>query len=133
MPDVNYLAVLLAALSAFVLGGLWYSPALFAKAWMRLNGFDEEKLKQGAPMGLIFGGAFLMNLIAAYIFAVFIRGAPDIAHGAGFGFAAGLGLVSASFGLNYLFERRPAGLWLINGGYFTIQFTLYGIILAAMG
>lgn len=133
MPDVNYLAVLLAALSAFVLGGLWYSPALFAKAWMRLNGFDEEKLKQGAPMGLIFGGAFLMNLIAAYAFAWFLGPHPAIKPAAIAGFVTGLCLVTASFGLNYLFERRPLGLWLINGGYFTIQFTLYGAILGAMG
>ena len=38
MPDVNWLAVLAAAISAFLLGGLWYSPALFQKTWQRAAG-----------------------------------------------------------------------------------------------
>ena len=42
---------------------------------------------------------------------------------------AGLCWVAASFGINYLFERRPLGLWLINGGYHTLQFTVFGLIL----
>jgi hypothetical protein len=45
--------------------------------------------------------------------------------GLGAGVSAGLCWVAASFGINYLFERRPLGLWLINGGYHTLQFTLY--------
>ena len=64
MPEVNYIAVALAALSAFLLGGLWYSPALFADRWMRLTGQSEETLK-GGNMAVIFGGAFVLNLIAA--------------------------------------------------------------------
>ena len=133
MPDVNYLAVVLSALSAFVLGGLWYSPLLFAKPWMRLNGFNEEELKKGGNMALIFGGAFLANLVCAFVFAMFTRHITDIDDGASFGFATGLCIVGASFALNYLFERRPLALWLINAGYFTLQFTIYGVILAAMG
>jgi hypothetical protein len=132
MPEVNYLAVALAALSAFLLGGLWYSPLLFANKWMALTGQSEETLKSGS-MGLIFGGAFLLNLIAAYVFALFLGPAPSMQLGLGAGFAAGLCWVMASLGVNYLFERRPFGLWLINGTYFTIQFTLFGLILALMG
>ena len=134
MPDVNYLAVVLAALSAFILGGLWYSPLLFAKAWVRLNGFNEEEMKKNANMAMIFGGAFLCNLICAFVFAWVARGGmADIGDGASFGFAIGLGIVGFSFGLNYLFERRPFALWLINAGYFTLQFVIFGVILAAMG
>ena len=40
--------------------------------------------------------------------------------------------MTASLGVNYLFERRPLGLWLINGGYFTLQFTAMGAIIGAM-
>jgi hypothetical protein len=42
---INYLAVLVAALSTFVLGGLWYSPMLFGKAWMQLNNFTDADLQ----------------------------------------------------------------------------------------
>lgn len=132
MPEVNYLAVVLAAASAFLLGGLWYSPILFANKWMALSGQSEETLKSGS-MGMIFGGAFLLNLVAAYVFAMFLGPSPELRFATGSGFAAGLCWVMASFGVNYLFERRPLGLWLINGLYFTLQFTLFGLILGLMG
>jgi hypothetical protein len=129
MPEVNYLAVLLAALSAFLLGGLWYS-ALFAKQWARLTGQNEETLKSGNP-ALVFGGAFLLNLIAAWVLAMFL-GPMELQYAAMAGFSVGLCWVTASLGVNYLFERRPLGLWLINGGYFTLQFTAMGAIIGAM-
>ena len=37
MSTVNWLAILTAAVSAFILGGIWYSPALLGKAWMTEN------------------------------------------------------------------------------------------------
>ena len=46
MPHVNWLAVLAAALSSFVLGGLWYS-ALFAKAWQAAAGVSDEAMRGG--------------------------------------------------------------------------------------
>ena len=130
--EVNYLAVLTAAVSAFVLGGLWYSPLLFAGPWMRLSGQSQESLKSGSP-AMIFGGAFLLSLIAAAIFAMFLGPRPGIQFATSAGLAAGLGWVAASLGILYLFERRPVGLWLINGGYVTLQFTLYGLVLGLMG
>lgn len=132
MPEVNYLAVALAALSAFLLGGLWYSPALFAGKWMALSGQSEEKLKSGS-MAMIFGGAFLLNLVAAYVLAMFVGPAPTLQFATAAGFSVGLCWVATSFGVSYLFERRPLGLWLINAGYFTLQFTIMGAILGAMG
>lgn len=131
MPEVNVLAVGLAALSAFMLGGLWYS-VLFGKPWMALTGQSEERLKSGNP-ALVFGGAFLLNLIAAWVFAMFLGPNPGLQFGAAAGLATGLCWVTTALGVTYLFERRPLGLWLINGGYQTLQFTLFGAILGAMG
>ena len=51
---INYWAILASALSTFLIGGLWYSPAVFGKAWMHENGFTEEELKKG-NMTKIFG------------------------------------------------------------------------------
>lgn len=131
MPEVNYLAVALAALSAFLIGGLWYSPLLFATKWAALSGVSEDKLKSGS-MAMIFGGAFLLNLVAAYVLALFVYG-MDAKYGALAGLSVGLCWVSTSFGVSYLFERRPFGLWLINAGYFTVHFTVMGAIIGAMG
>ena len=129
MPEVNYLAVTAAAVATFALGGLWYSPALFGKAWQREAGVTEEKMKS-ANMALIFGLTFVLSLIAAWVFALFLGPRPPMALGLGAGFSAGLCWVAASLGINYLFERKSLKLWLINGGYHTLQFTIIGLILS---
>jgi hypothetical protein len=129
MPEVNYLAVIAAAVATFLLGGLWYSPVLFGKAWQREAGVTDEQMKN-ANMAKIFGLAFVLSLIAAWVFALFLGPRPPLPLGLGAGFAAGLCWVAASFGINYLFERRSFKLFLINGGYHTLQFTIVGLILA---
>lgn len=129
MPEVNYLAVIAAAVASFVLGGLWYSPALFGKAWQREARVTDEQMKN-ANMAMIFGLAFVLSLVAAAVFALFLGPRPPVQLGLGAGFSAGLCWVAASFGINYLFERRSLKLWLINGGYHTLQFTIIGLILA---
>lgn len=127
--EINWVAVVAAAVSSFVLGGLWYS-ALFAKAWQSAAGLSDAQLKAGNP-AWIFGGSFALALIASASFAVFLGNDLDAATGAFYGFTAGLCWVTASFGINYLFERKSLQLFLINGGYHTLQFTLIGAILGA--
>jgi hypothetical protein len=129
MPDVNWLAVLAAALSAFLLGGLWYSPAMFFKAWRRGTGLTDEQLQKGSHPLKIYGGAFVLSLIAATVFAMFLGPKPELGLAIGAGAAAGLCWVAASFGINYLFEHKPFCLFLVNGGYHAVQFTLYGLVL----
>lgn len=128
--ELNWLAVFAAALSSFLLGGVWYS-ALFAKAWAGAAGLSDTQIKNG-NMPLIFGGSFVLALIASASFAVFLGPEVDAMTGALYGFTAGLCWVAASFGINYLFERKNLTLFLINGGYHTLQFTLIGLILGAM-
>lgn len=125
---INYFAVLAAAVSAFLLGGLWYSSALFHRHWLAASGLTEAELQAGHP-AMIFGLSFVLALLAAFVFAMFLGPEPSLPLGLGAGFSAGLCWVAASFGINYLFERRSFRLWLINGGYHTAQFTLYGLIL----
>jgi hypothetical protein len=80
----------------------------------------------------IFGGSLVLSLIAACVFALFLGPRPTLALGLGAGFSAGLCWVAASFGMNYLFERRSFRLFLINGGYHTLQFTIIGLTLAVL-
>jgi hypothetical protein len=129
MPEFNIWAVLVAAVSSFVLGGLWYSPVLFGKSWQREAGLSDEQL-QNANMAMIFGLSLVLSLIAALVFALFLGPRPPMALGLGAGFSAGLCWVGASFGINYLFERKSLKLFLINAGYHTVQFTVIGLILA---
>jgi hypothetical protein len=129
--NLNIWAVIVAAVSAFALGGLWYSPVLFAKAWQGAAGLSDAELKQGKP-AVIFGLAFLLALVAAFVFALFLGPHPAMPLALGAGFSAGLCWVTASFGINYLFERKRMKLFLINGGYHTLQFTLYGLVFGLM-
>jgi Protein of unknown function (DUF1761) len=129
--DINYLAVIAAALSTFVIGGLWYSPLLFQQSWMRANGWSAADPKTGGE-ARIFGGAFVLSLIIAFNLAAFLAG-PDttIAWGATAGALAGVGWVALGIAVVALFERRPLAYVLINGGYWSVAFTVMGAILGA--
>ena len=128
MPEVSWLAVALCAVSSLVLGGIWYSPMLFAKPWQQAAGLSDEELKTG-NMALIFGLTLVLSFIAAAVFAMFLGKNFGVGPATAAGFSAGLCWVAASYGITYLFEHRPLKLWLINGGYHTLQFTLFGLII----
>ena len=121
-------AALAAGVASMILGALWYSPALFGKAWSTASGVTEAQAKS-ANMAKTLGAAFVLAVIGAAVFAMFLgpRPAPMFATAAGL--AAGLCWVAGSFGINYLFEQRPLRLFLINGGYHTLQYTLIGAVL----
>ena len=126
---LNYLAIVVATLSMFILGGLWYSPALFGKLWMRECGLTEEKLKQ-ANMKKIYGLAFILSFIMAFNLAVFLSNSSDLVWGMTAGALAGIGWVAMAFGVNCLFERKSLTYFLINAGYFSIAFIIMGGIVA---
>ena len=129
LDTINWLAVVAAALVNFVIGGLWYSPALFGKAWMRANGFSEADLKKGSPAA-IFGLSFLFCLLMAGNLAGFLADpSTTLAFGITAGVLAGLGFAALGLGVVAMFERRPASYLLINGGYLTISFAAMGAIL----
>lgn len=122
---MNVWAVLVAAISSFMLGGLWYSPALFGSAWNAENGGVPPP---GHP-AKVFGISFAFSLIAAFVFAYWLGPAPTLEAGLKTGAMAGLGLVATSFGINYQFAQRSFRLWLIDGGYHAMQFLIFGAIL----
>lgn len=125
---INWLAVLLAALSAFLLGGLWYSKLLFLDAWQRHSG---APVQAGHP-GKVFGTSFVFALISATAFAALLGYQPTPVKGLIYGAVVGFAFVAASFGINYSFAQKSPVLWLIDGGYHTVQFMLYGLIVGAV-
>jgi hypothetical protein len=129
--EFELLPSIIAALSAFVLGGLWYSPWLFGKAWQREAGLSDERIAE-ANKPLIFGLAFVLNLIAAIAFSMVIT--PEASFFMAFHSGVGIGLfwIATSLGISYLFEQRSLKHWAINAGYFCVMFTLYGMVFGLM-
>ena len=125
---INWLAVIVAAVSPFVIGSLWYGPVL-GKTWMRLTGITKETPGQ-TPMALTMGVTAVLNLIIATSLALFIGGG-NLQFGLFAGLAAGLTFVAMALGVIYLFESRPFKLWLLNAGYQVIVFTVMGTIIGA--
>ncbi|MGI9235692.1 MAG: DUF1761 domain-containing protein [Woeseiaceae bacterium] len=126
--DVNFWAVIAAAASSFLLGGLWYSPLLFLKPWNAAMGRTEED--NGHP-AKVFGLSFAFALIAAFVFSQLLGPNPVLSESVRAGLLVGLGFVGMSFGINYQFANRPLSALFIDGGYHTGQFLLYGLILGA--
>jgi hypothetical protein len=127
LHTLNLWAVFVAALSAFLIGGLWYSPILLFSAWKRANGFTADPPGAG-PKGFLI--AFLLSLVMAFNLAMFLN-APGttLAWGATAGFLAGFGWVAMGIGIVALFEHRSLGYVAVNGGYITVALTVMGAIL----
>jgi hypothetical protein len=137
-PHVNWLAILVAGIVIFMLGGLWYSPVLFAKKWIALQNKTEEQMRAeaaAANMPLMYASAFITGLIIAWamamVFAHIANGMPmNAAHGALFGALLWLGFAATTSYATVLFSGKPRQLWFIDTAYNLVSFVLAGIILA---
>jgi hypothetical protein len=129
ISTINWLAVIVAALSNFLIGGLWYSPFLFAKLWMKENKFTDEDMKD-PKMLKVFGLTFVYSFIMSFNLAMFLNDAKTTASwGAIAGFLAGFGWVAMSIFIIGLFERKSYRYMLIHGGYVTVSFVVMGLII----
>jgi hypothetical protein len=125
---INWLAAVVAGLSAFLVGGIWYSKALFGNAWMTDSNLTTEQIQTGNK-GKIFGFTAVVSLIMAANLAIFLSGPKtDVAWGAEAGFLAGIWTFSA-IAIHSLFELKSWRLIFINGGYSIVSLTLMGAII----
>ncbi len=129
LQNINWLSVLVAAISTFLIGGIWYGP-LFGKAWMTAFGFTEEDLKKRSALKT-FGLSLLLAFIAALILEMFIGPEANMMFGATAGLFAGIGWVATFLGILYLFEMQTTKVYLINAGYCVLSLTLMGLILGS--
>lgn len=134
--DINYLAVLVAAIVAFALGALWYSPLLFAKPWMAAIGKTADEIKAemaGRSMPLTYGLSFLAWLVTAFVLAHIVDYAVATTFGAGLatGLWVWLGFMITYEVIHSLFGGRNVRLSAINSGYHLVGVLIMGAILAA--
>ena len=132
MPDVSLTATLVGTVLSFLLGALWYGP-LFGKTWMAAVGLSMETIRRDFNPARAYGLTFVLGLIACYAFGLFLGPNPGRAFAIVAGGAAGLCWVATSVATNYMFEGRAPALILINGGYHTVRFILFGVAFAFLG
>tara|TARA_R110000868_G_scaffold62372_12_gene188582 strand:- start:926 stop:1411 length:486 start_codon:yes stop_codon:yes gene_type:complete len=157
MDFLNFPAILVAAVSALVVGFIWYHPKVFGNAWMKAAGMTEEQIKGGNMakifiMALIFAFFLAMSVMQMSIHQAgalsLIGGDPSVAlpsyeafmadygnafrtykHGALHGILAGIFVALPIIGTNALFERKRAKYILINSGYWIVTMGIMGAII----
>ena len=157
MDFFNPIALLLAAVSALVVGFVWYNPKVFGTIWMNEAGLTEESMK-GANMAKIFVLAFIFAFLLAMTMmqmSIHQTGALSLVggdaskalpsytafmadygnhfrtykHGALHGVLAGVFVALPILGTNALFERKSAKYILINTGYWIVTLGVMGAII----
>jgi len=135
MHSLNWLAILVAAISTMLVGFLWYSPLLFAKPWMTEMGYDPsdkaktEEMKKSA--GPAYGGSFVASLVSAFTLALILHGlrAEDLHFGLMASFHIWLGFVATVQLTGTLFMKQSMKLFGINTGYQLVCYLVMGTIL----
>ncbi len=141
LPQLNYLVVFVAGLVIFLLGGLWYSPFLFSKKWVALQGRTEEQIRADtakANMPVMYLIAFICAVIIAWGIAILANHFPPAApvsatqwalRGAKLGFFCWFAFAAPTSFANSIFSTKPKQLWIIDSGYNLVSFVLAGAIL----
>ncbi len=131
---VNYVAVIVAAIAAFVIGFIWYTP-LFGKRWMAYLGKSQANMGQpGASFPFVLAAAFVASVVNAWVLALLATnlGGKDVASGVVLGIVVWLGFQATLTAADHLFTQKPWGLWLLNNGHNVIVQAVMGAIVTAL-
>jgi hypothetical protein len=132
LHNLNVAALFMSAIMIWILGALWYSPALFAKPWMKALGIvmTPGAPKKGLALGMIasFAGDILVSFVLWHMIGW--SGASTWQFGAFVGFLCWLGFFAATQLPQGIYEQRPSSLFLINSGYWLVSLLASGALLA---
>jgi hypothetical protein len=132
---MHYLPIIVAAVAAWAIGGLWYSPALFAHPWAKGVGFDMNDPQLMAELRRTAWINYLSAVIAAAITAtVFfllqnVLTIESAAAGARLGLLCWAGFVAPVKFVDALFGKRGQKVMLIESGYHLVTFLVMGAII----
>lgn len=130
--ELNYLAIGVGGLLHFGVGGLWYSPLLFANHWVKALGFTQEEMAEGrSKMAKVMGLTFLVSLVSSWILALLLATGQDASFLEMLKtvLAVWVGFIVAPQFLSILYERRSPLVALINMGYHAVALTAVGTLL----
>jgi hypothetical protein len=125
MNDFALWPVLAGAAAFFAVGALWYG-VIFGKAWQRAAGLSTTQVRSG-NMAVIFGLTFAFEvLVAMVLWHLVARTDPPqfVVMMMATGFAAGV--MIPAIGINYLYQRKPLALFLIDAGHFLLGMAAMG-------
>jgi len=132
---MNHLAVLLAAIAAFIFGGAWYG--VLGRAWLAALGKPEAAIRSGPPMALRMAVAVAALLVMAYMLAGVMGhlgpGQVTLVNGLVAGFFLWLGFVMTALVVNYVFQNQKWALTLIDGGHWLGVLLIEGALIGGIG
>jgi hypothetical protein len=136
LGDLDWLAVLVAAIAYFVIGAAWYAPPVFGKAWMAAGGMEMPAEGQ-RPGPAIFAVPFIGSVLSAIALGMIaLASATDtIGEGVvlglivGIGFAVAIAMVTATFESN---KPKPMVWGAVNAGYHLVGNLVAAILIAAI-
>jgi hypothetical protein len=129
--DVNWLAVLAAAVARFAIGGLWFAPFAFGPAWGRLVRIDEgARDRMVRSMVVDFIAGFVLAWVMANLFQ--FLGLNRFVSGARVAFFLWLGFIAMPFLSSTMYEGRPLRLFAITAGFWLVAVVMMGGLLAAL-
>lgn len=128
ISELNWLAILVATVAGFAIGGVWYGP-LFGNAWVQAMGKKPEDFE---PSPTPFIVSFVTSLITAIVLAVLIQalGITDVIGGLTLGLAVGIGFIATAMASDSAFCGWGLNLFLIQAGYRVTYSVVMGIVLA---
>ena len=130
---INWLAVIVAGIAYFMLGGLWYSKVLFGAKWAALQKIDmnDPNVKKGVATMTFY--SFLLMLLTVIGLAIFVvrLDLTMISSGVKLGLVTGLFFSVTAVSISFLYERKPSALYFISGGYQLAGNIIAAIILVA--
>ena len=132
LSHINWLAVLVAAIAYFVLGALWYSKALFGAKWAQLIKLDTTNPDMKKGMGGMMISTFVLILVVCFgleTLIVKINFEQELTYGIKLGLLTGFAFAATAVSINYVYERKPTNLYLINNGYHVAGHVIAAIIL----
>jgi len=127
--QINYLAVLTAAVATFILGAIWYIG--FSVPWMELTSLTEEKIATSGGGASSFIISFTTYLLAAYAMAIIFKSMniSTIKTGTMTGALIGALIVGGNIFTNNACEMKPLGLSILNAGFSAVSGAVVGAIL----
>ena len=133
---VNWVSIIVAAIGAFIVGMLWYSPALFGKQWMKMMGMSEKDMKAGKDkMTGMMVVTLVLGVISAWVLSHVFNYAGVVTMMDGVFVAAmmWLGFYATSTYMGVMYEKKSMEWWYLTAGHYLVSLIVMGLVLVQMG